>query len=102
MPPASRHDPGVAAERTRLSWRRTSLTATISALLLVALALQHQSRSVAIAVSAVAALCWVILIALVQRRVSTLPGTPVSARLLVLFALACLSLGILGVVLITL
>ena len=93
-------DRGVASERTRLSWRRTSLTATVAAILLLRLALQHQNRSVAIAVSAIAALGWVVLIVLVQRRLRALPATLASARPLVLITLACLGLGVLGVVLI--
>jgi IS4 transposase len=93
-------DPGVAAERTRLSWRRTSLTATVAAILLLRLALGHHNRPLAIAVAAVTALCWVMLLVVVQRRVRALPATLTSAVPLVLTTLACLCLGLLGVVLI--
>jgi uncharacterized membrane protein YidH (DUF202 family) len=93
-------DPGGAPERTRLSWRRTSLTATVSAILLVRFALQHHNRAVAITVSALTALLWVTLIVLIQRRVHDLPASLASARTLILATLGCLGLGVLGVVLI--
>jgi uncharacterized membrane protein YidH (DUF202 family) len=93
-------DPGGAPERTRLSWRRTSLTATVSAILLLRFALQHHNHAVATTVSALAALLWVTLIVLIQRRVRALPTTLTSARHLILTTLGCLGLGVLGVVLI--
>lgn len=95
-------DPGGAPERTRLSWRRTSLTATVSVILLLRFALQHHSHAVAITVSALTALLWVTLLVLIQRRVHALPATLASARPLILTTLGCLCLGVLGVVLIAL
>src|SRR5690349_18352425 len=95
-----RSDPGVAPERTRLSWRRTSLTATVAAILLLRFALQHHNRALAITVSALAALLWVMLLVVVQRRVRSLPATLTSAMPLILTTFACLCLGVLGVVLI--
>jgi uncharacterized membrane protein YidH (DUF202 family) len=94
------NDRGGAPERTRLSWRRTSLTLTVAAILLLRLALQHHNRALAITVSALAALTWVVLLVLVQRRVHALPAALTSAVPLVLATLGCLCLGILGVVLI--
>lgn len=91
-----------APERTRLSWRRTSLTATAAAILLLRLALQHHNRALAITVSALTALCWVTLVILVQRRVRTLPASLTSALPLILTTAGCLCLGVLGVVLIAL
>ncbi|WP_117209304.1 DUF202 domain-containing protein [Allorhizocola rhizosphaerae] len=90
MPP-----PDSAHERTRLSWRRTSLVATVVAILLVRLAL-HEGRGVG--VIGVAALCWVGLLVVVQRRVNALTG-PVG-REIVLTAAACVAFGVLGVVLV--
>jgi uncharacterized membrane protein YidH (DUF202 family) len=100
MPPRS--DPGVAAERTRLAWRRTSLTATAAGVLLLRLALVHHNRPVAVIVTAVAALLWVVMMILIQRRMRALPSTLSSATPLVLTTLGCLGLGVLGVVLIAL
>jgi uncharacterized membrane protein YidH (DUF202 family) len=103
MPPASEPavtDTGGAPERTRLSWRRTSLTATVAVILLLRLALEHHNRALAITVSALAALSWVTAIVFIQRRVRALPATLTSATPLVLTAVGCLCLGVLGVVLI--
>ena len=102
MPPPSdrQSDAGGAPERTRLSWRRTSLTATVSAILLLRLALQHHHRALAITVSALTALAWVTMLVLIQKRVRALPATLPSATPLLLTTLGCLCLGVLGVVLI--
>lgn len=104
MPPQSdqQTDPGVAPERTRLSWRRTSLSATVAAILLMRLALTHPNRALAITISALGALSWVALLVVVHRRVHALPATLTSALPLVLTTLGCLCLGVLGVVLIAL
>ena len=93
-------DAGLAVERTRLSWRRTSLTLTVAVILLLRLALQHHNRTLAIVVSALTALGWVMALILIHSRVRALPATLTSARPLVLTTLGCLCLGILGVVLI--
>lgn len=103
MPPATEPaaaDTGGAPERTRLAWRRTSLTATIAVILLLRLALDHDHRALAVTVSAVGSLCWVTAIVLIQLRVRALPAALTSAIPLVLAALGCLCLGVLGVVLI--
>ncbi len=89
MPPDS------ATERTRLSWRRTSLLATVVAVLLVRLAM-HEGKG--IGAVGVAALCWVGLLVVIQRRVNAL-DRPVG-RALVLTAAACVVFGVLGVVLV--
>ncbi|HZN97261.1 MAG TPA: DUF202 domain-containing protein [Gemmatimonadales bacterium] len=95
-------DPSGAPERTRLSWRRTSLTLTAAAILLLRLALQHPNRALAIIVSALTALAWVMALMLIHSRVRALPATLTSAGPLVLTTLGCLFLGVLGVVLIAL
>lgn len=91
MPPDS------AKERTRLSWRRTTLSATVVAALIVRLALERRN----LAVIALAALCWVFLLTVIQRRIVALkvPGMP-PRRLTMLTAAVCLAFGGLGVVLV--
>jgi hypothetical protein len=90
MPP-----PDSPTERTRLSWRRTSLVATVVAILLLRLALREGQG---IGVLGVAALCWVALIVIVQRRVNSLARP--AGRAIVLTAAACVAFGVLGVVLV--
>lgn len=97
--PSDSGDRGASPERTRLSWRRTSLVATVVAILLGRMAAQEGKG---IGVAALAALCWVALLVLIQRRVHTL-ARPVPLRStapLVLTALACLGFATLGVILV--
>ncbi len=93
MPP----DSSAARERTRLSWRRTTLTATAVAVLIARLALQHHS----VAIIALTGLCWVFLLVVIQQRILALKtaGRP-PRRLTMSTALACLVLAALGVVLV--
>ena len=96
MPPADS-----ATERTRLSWRRTSLLATVVAILLGRLALQ---RGEGVGAVGAAALCWVGLLVVVQRRVNALTRagrarSPVGWAV-ALTAAACVTFGVLGVVLV--
>jgi hypothetical protein len=95
MPPDS------AVERTRLSWRRTTLAGTAVMTLMIRLALLHDNRTVALATSALGALCWAALLIMVQRRIRSLgrPGRP-SRRILVVSSAACACFGVLGVVLV--
>jgi uncharacterized membrane protein YidH (DUF202 family) len=94
-------DRGGASERTRLSWRRTSLTVTVVVLLLGRFALEHrQDAPTAIAVVALAAICWVTTLVAIQRRVHSLPATLRSTGALLPVAAACLILAALGVVLV--
>lgn len=68
------HDTGLAAERTRLSWRRTSLTATgVLAIGVFRLLLPHPSGPTVAGV-ALLALCWLAILIAAQRRVSALSG----------------------------
>jgi uncharacterized membrane protein YidH (DUF202 family) len=91
MPPDS------AAERTRFSWRRTTLSATVVAALIVRLSLQRHHLTVI----APTALCWVFLLAVIQRRIAALKVLGKPPRIItMLTAAACLAFGGLGVVLV--
>jgi uncharacterized membrane protein YidH (DUF202 family) len=75
-------DGGRAVERTRLSWRRTSLSATaVVAIGIFRLVLPHPTARTAIGV-AVIALAWLGVLAAVERRIARLdasirhPGVP--------------------------
>jgi uncharacterized membrane protein YidH (DUF202 family) len=93
-------DSSGAPERTRLSWRRTSLSTTMVGVLLVRLALLHGHRLVAITVAALAGLCWVISLVAIQLRMRQLPSTLTSPAVLLLMTAVCLCLALLGVVLV--
>lgn len=93
--------PDSAPERTRLSWRRTTLAGTAVLILLVRLALLQDNESGALISAALGALCWVALLATVQRRIREIPAqTRPSRWILATCAAACACFGALGVVLV--
>ncbi|HCT76079.1 MAG TPA: hypothetical protein DGG94_03275 [Micromonosporaceae bacterium] len=96
--PLGRPDVGASPERTRLAWRRTTLAATAVAVLLGRLAAEKGM----LAPAALGALIWVIMLAVVQRRIQALrsPQTRPPGRLLMLTAAACACFGALGVLLV--
>lgn len=101
MPPIDR---GAAPERTRLSWRRTSLAGTVVVILLLRLAIFKENRTAAVAITAVVALSWVVLLVAIQRRVRAL-ARPVALRstgVLTLTATTGVAFAMLGVLLILL
>jgi uncharacterized membrane protein YidH (DUF202 family) len=69
-------DPGLQPERTRLAWRRTTLSGTVAAVLAVKTALQG---GVSIAGGLVCGLCcglWLAFLTLAHRRIHTLSASP--------------------------
>ncbi|PBC64829.1 hypothetical protein BKI49_06430 [Streptomyces sp. Tue6028] len=73
-------DPGLQPERTRLAWRRTTLSSTVAALLAMKTAL-HGGRSVAgLLACALCCALWLGFLALAHHRIRTLstagPGGP--------------------------
>ncbi|MER7933697.1 MULTISPECIES: DUF202 domain-containing protein [unclassified Streptomyces] len=72
---APARDPGLQPERTRLAWRRTTLSATVAALLAAKTAL-HGSTSVG-GVLACAACCvlWLGFLLVANRRIRALEAT---------------------------
>jgi uncharacterized protein DUF202 len=69
-------DPGASAERTRLAWRRTGLSATAAALLAARPAFRPEAGGPALLVAALAMIAWVLMIALAYRRSWALGRTP--------------------------
>lgn len=77
--PEPRRDPGLQPERTRLAWRRTTLSSTVAAVLAAKTAL-HTRSAAGLAVVGVCCLLWLGFLALAHRRIHTLataePGRP--------------------------
>ncbi|WP_031486985.1 DUF202 domain-containing protein [Streptomyces bicolor] len=69
-------DPGLQPERTRLAWRRTTLSGTVAAVLAMKTAL-HGGVSVAgMVVCAVCSGLWLGFLALAHRRIRALAASP--------------------------
>ncbi|HEY7225845.1 MAG TPA: DUF202 domain-containing protein [Micromonosporaceae bacterium] len=65
-------DPGLQAERTRLSWRRLTLSVTVVALLATGRVVTSGARPAAVAGLGLVALGWVALLTVAHRRVRAL------------------------------
>ncbi|WP_228991431.1 DUF202 domain-containing protein [Streptomyces sp. DH8] len=65
-------DPGLQPERTRLAWRRTTLSATVVALLAVRQALYSGASPGALVAVALSALSWLGFLLVAHRRVVAL------------------------------
>jgi len=81
---------GLAAERTRLSWRRTTLAVTVTALLGIRVALADPVRAPLIAV---VVLGWLGTLWLAHRRIAALRRSPEAAAGRSPAALALLIVG---------
>ncbi|MDX2920117.1 MULTISPECIES: DUF202 domain-containing protein [Streptomyces] len=69
---AADRDPGLQPERTRLAWRRTTLTATVVALLAGRQALHSGAAPAALVAVALSALAWLGFLRVAHRRVTAL------------------------------
>ncbi|GAA2471655.1 DUF202 domain-containing protein [Winogradskya humida] len=97
-------DPGASAERTRLAWRRTGLSATAVALLSVRPAFAPDATPATIVIAATTMAAWTLLVALAYRRtrgLSTWPPHP-GRRTVSVYALTTVLLAALGAALVTL
>ncbi|MEU9703813.1 DUF202 domain-containing protein [Streptomyces sp. NPDC047981] len=65
-------DPGLQPERTRLAWRRTTLTCTIVAVLAAKSAIRDEITAPGVAGAALTALVWVAFLAVAHRRIHAL------------------------------
>ncbi|MEU3323167.1 DUF202 domain-containing protein [Streptomyces sp. NPDC006785] len=72
MTAAADRDPGLQPERTRLAWRRTTLTATVVALLAGRQALHSGATPAALVAVALSALAWLGFLTVAHRRVTVL------------------------------
>ena len=91
-------DPGASAERTRLAWRRTGLSATAVGLLAARPAFRPDAGVLTWLIAAVAMALWVTMIALAFRRsrgLLSLPPRP-ARRAIPAYALLAAALATLG------
>ncbi|GGR67139.1 DUF202 domain-containing protein [Streptomyces roseolus] len=96
-------DPGLQPERTRLAWRRTTLSWTVVAVLGIKLALLDGATAAGLTGLALAALLWIAFLAVSHRRIRTLDAARprvLSARGAVLAAGCTVALAVCGAVLI--
>jgi uncharacterized membrane protein YidH (DUF202 family) len=91
-------DHGASAERTRLSWRRTGLSATAVGLLAVRPAFRPGAGPVTWLIAATAMAAWVILVALAYYRARGLATLPprTGSRVVPVYALTAALFAILG------
>ena len=91
-------DAGAAAERTRLAWRRTGLSATAVGLLAARPAFRPEAGALAWLVAALAMAGWVAMIALAYHRSRGLGCSPPRPghRVIPVYALLAAGLAALG------
>jgi uncharacterized membrane protein YidH (DUF202 family) len=95
-PPAPDH--GASAERTRLAWRRTGLSATAVGLLAVRPAFRPGAGAATWLLAAASMAAWVLLVALAYRRARGLATLPPRAgnRTVPVYALTAALFAVLG------
>jgi len=89
---------GLATERTRLAWRRTTL-AGAAVVVLAATRVIVDPRPRAVVAACLMALVWLVLLRVAQRRItalSTSPVPPAVGREAAWLALLCVGLALLG------
>ncbi|MEU9854257.1 DUF202 domain-containing protein [Streptomyces sp. NPDC047974] len=96
-------DPGLQPERTRLAWRRTTLSWTVVAVLGIKLALMDDATAAGVTGLALAALLWIGFLAVAHRRIRSLDTARpqvLSTRGALLAAGCTVALAVCGAVLI--
>ncbi|MGY1581591.1 DUF202 domain-containing protein [Streptomyces sp. MN13] len=78
---APERDPGLQPERTRLAWRRTTLSGTVAAVLAMRTALTDGPTAAGAVVCALCFTLWLAFLLLAHHRIRTLMATPRPAPL---------------------
>jgi len=101
--PAPHRDPGAAAIRTRLAWRRTALSATAVALLAARPAFAPRADTASVLTAAAAMAGWVVLVALAYRRGQGLNARPPEPgrRTVAAYALITVGFALIGGLVVT-
>ncbi|GAB2912666.1 DUF202 domain-containing protein [Streptomyces heilongjiangensis] len=100
---AAERDPGLQPERTRLAWRRTTLTGAVIAVLAVKSALHGGAPPSGIVAAALCTGVWLGLLGLAHRRIGTLAAprpVALAPRAAVTAVLCAVALAVCGVALV--
>ncbi|MGW0331936.1 DUF202 domain-containing protein [Streptomyces sp. NPDC003011] len=73
--PDQDRDPGLQPERTRLAWRRTTLSSTVAALLAMKTTLHGGGSAIAVTVCALCGALWLGFLLIAHRRIRALSAT---------------------------
>ncbi|CAL9610643.1 DUF202 domain-containing protein [Streptomyces sp. Tu 3180] len=81
-------DPGLQPERTRLAWRRTTLSGTVAAVLAGKTALTGGVPAAGVVACALCCVCWLGLLGVAHRRIRALATTSTPGALVPRYASA--------------
>nr|WP_320773908.1 DUF202 domain-containing protein [Streptomyces sp. CRN 30] len=73
--PVTGRDPGLQPERTRLAWRRTTLSGAVAAVLAARTALHSGASAVSVVAGALCCGLWLVTLTLAHRRIRVLSAT---------------------------
>jgi hypothetical protein len=96
------HEVGLSAQRTRLAWRRTGMSAAVVALLAARPAVENGMRPVELLVAGLTLAGWVALVATAYRRGRGLDARPPlpGHKTLLMYAFVTVGCAVMGVVLV--